>query len=134
MKNKKLCDDCNKEPAEYHVKDTLTGEIKDICAYCENPNYVIEIIEQISTENKEEDPTIKDIPPSILEKKEIMGRLHIVKKTKKPSQCRECKKDIPIGSSCYNQSLHVAGSSFGIQGKVCLECGELIKKLGIEVV
>jgi len=62
-----------------------------------------------------------------------LGRLKLVRKVRKPFICRECKKDFPVGSSCYNQSDYTRDGFFPVQTKICLDCGQVQINNGIEV-
>ncbi len=61
-----------------------------------------------------------------------LGRLHMVSKTRKEFQCRECEQVIPPGSSCYRQNVYHQEDSFkGEQTRLCMECGEKFMGCGI---
>lgn len=63
-----------------------------------------------------------------------MGRLHLVKKSKKEFNCRVCKKTIQPGSICFRQNIYEYNRPFPSQSRVCESCGSELNALGIEIV
>jgi hypothetical protein len=68
------------------------------------------------------------------EQNKNMGRLHLVKKSKKEFICRVCKKIIPPGSICYRQNIYEDNRPFPNQSRVCELCGSELNSLGIAIV
>jgi hypothetical protein len=115
-----ICKLCNVNNGIYHVRNKTTKEIFYICEFCEEPKD-IELIEDK-----------RELPKQKTFNEEGWGRLHLVKKTKKLANCRLCLKEIPIGSTCYNQAQHLV--QVHIQKKVCQDCSNKLIKEGTEVV
>lgn len=61
------------------------------------------------------------------------GKLKKVSKVRKAFCCRDCKKEFPNGSPCYNQSDHTGEDFFPVQTKICVGCGQIQIKNGVEV-
>lgn len=76
----------------------------------------------------------KNFVTEILKKKEQgFGRLHIVKKSRKEFQCRECFQTIPIGSLSYRQNDYTTSELLPTPTRVCEACGKIQIENGVEV-
>jgi len=113
-----ICSRCGINQALFRVRNKDTDSEINICEYCEfSGDELLGRLEQSEQlEQSKSDGTY--------------GRLHIVKKSKKDSKCRECKCDIPIGSTCYNQRLNLERVPFPIQTRLCSSCAEYLIKQG----
>lgn len=70
----------------------------------------------------------------IMKKKEQgFGRLHLVKKSRKEFQCRECGKTISIGELSYRQNDYTSSELLPTSTRVCEECGKIQIENGVEV-
>lgn len=118
MEKENLCELCKKDPARFKVRDKKTGEIFEICPFCEDSAGDIELVEDLRKESKDEF---------------TYGRLHLVKRTKKDFECRNGHL-IETGSSCYTQSKKKEGMPFPFSTRVCINCGEELIKIGTEVI
>lgn len=78
------------------------------------------------------DQTAENIS-KIAENQGSYGRLRFVSRTKKVFVCRECKKDLEIGSKCFCQSDYTQDAFFPEQTRLCLDCGKLQMDNGIEI-
>jgi hypothetical protein len=113
-----ICSRCSSREAIFKIKD-FNGNTLYICEFDENSGDIL----------------LEKLGNTIVEEKSdgTYGRLHIVKKTRNESQCRECKCDIPVGSICYNQRLNLEKVPFPIQTRLCVSCAEELIRNGVEV-
>lgn len=73
-----------------------------------------------------------EIDPS---KYQNLGRLHLVKSSKKEFPCRECGNVIPVGSQSFRQHVYPGGrTAFPIDSRVCDNCSKPMIQIGIEIV
>lgn len=62
-----------------------------------------------------------------------LGKLKTVSRCRDPFVCHYCKNDIEGGSPCFDQSDYTVPGFFPAKIRMCIECGEKMKKGGIEV-
>jgi len=76
----------------------------------------------------------KNFVQEILKKKESgFGRLHLVKKSRKEFQCRECSQTIRKGSLSYRQNDYTSSELLPTSTRVCEDCGKIQIENGVEV-
>lgn len=112
------CEICHKYRAMFKIRETDTGKIKYTCDWCEESNQELIEVLDLDEENKKN-------------KEPDYGRLHLVKKTRLNSVCRECKKIMLAGSECYNQAIHTL--PFPTPSKICLACGKIQIAKGVKI-
>lgn len=61
------------------------------------------------------------------------GKLKKVSKVRKTFFCNDCNKEVPEGSPCYNQSDYTGEDFFPAKLKLCIDCGQIQIKNGVEV-
>jgi hypothetical protein len=110
------CQRCNFNKARLKIRNNSQELI--ICDFCECPGDIL--IEPLEIDESKNEPEI------------TYGRLHMVKKSKKISCCRECKKEILIGSKCYNQRKNISSMPFPLQTRLCSLCADILIKNGTE--
>lgn len=113
------CSICNKEEAVYKVRDNKSKKEFLICEWHEDLD--CEIIEELKSTEKKSVPNV------------TYGRLHLVKKTRVESFCRDCDSPILVGQSCYNQKKQIEGMAFPLSTKLCLNCSDKLIKQGTKV-
>jgi len=62
-----------------------------------------------------------------------LGKLKFVGKVREEFTCKDCEKDFPIGSPCYDQSDHTGPGFWPEKIRICEDCGKIKIANGTEV-
>lgn len=70
---------------------------------------------------------------SVVENQGTLGRLRFITKVRSAFICRECLNGFSKGSECFTQSDYRGQEFFPTQTRLCIDCGNIQIKNGIEI-